>query len=1078
MTFAQPFQNYEILDRIGSGSMGTVFKARQKKLNRIVALKVLRPSLARDTRFVDRLGREARIVASLNHPNIVTGYDIDQEGGYHFFVMEFVEGKSLRELLQEWGLFSEDKVLDVAMQAATALDHAYKRGVIHRDIKPGNILIDADGLVKLTDMGLAKGPADLTITREGATVGTPQYISPEQARDPQKVDIRSDLYSLGATLFHMATGQPPFRAETMANLLMKVMHDIAPSAAGINPELSEGLSLVIRKLLAKNPNLRYQTPAELLQDLERVQRQERPDVDLRSLDRAERKRPRVGIAMGIGVSLAALLVVGLMYLFWGEEEDPLTNTGQADKQAAEWHQQLDRELAEAGNWGGQMQVLQLRLAAASGWQLPLLQARQEELQARLGDDLRLFFGDKQRELRGWLAAQADWQNVNRNLSVALEEQVHRKYGIYKSQLPAAVLQAFSQQEQELHQALTTLLRQREESCERMLEDYLRHGRSQWQELLAKSEFRGTLKLMEKSLDEFHPGDGYPQLAQLSEGLRGRLRERLANTRRLATAEIVEAEGSCVARLNQLVTDSQAKVMELAFVDPDRALARWVKISGRWQVDYPPQSFSVQGNPWPVLNSRLQEVRQKLVTQQDIVQGRTRRAMLGIVYQDALQDELGQALQFLESYAKISASAGLQQHGECLSAALQARELLLRKLRDRQGRGKLRVKNRDNDDLQVQIGVGADGKLFIRNEDREPLPLTQLAINHLEGLAGGNDFRKAMQDEDRLGLAMLYLLSGDEGTLASLLPAGSERQFLTAQVIPLVDLLRKDRPDKNVVARKLLNQVVLAQESSRWHESLELLQELEAAHPSFAERQQHILQQMRAKAEAKQRQSLVLQTMRGKARPGVQVELEEDGMISVHYELQQVEMPLRKGWKRQARAAVWEFAQRQVDIVPGLAAEALRFPSLSPGNQQSLAVHINLGFLPEEEAPRLLLLSCHGIHLAMGMVRDGQVAAAVVKRSELLHADNLRRQMRKSLINLGNAQVRVYPNAVHHLLLEIEPSGSRLQLRLWLDPDLETSTVPILTQQVSLPADPDPNLRLMPVQPMVLHDVRFQFRPDV
>src|SRR5690606_23126244 len=205
--------NYEILARIGSGAMGTVFKARQKHMNRVVALKVLKPSLARDARYAERLQREARIVAKLNHANIVTGYDLGHEGGYHYFVMEFVEGKSLRQLLGEWGIFPEEQVLDVAIQVAQALDHAFGCGVIHRDVKPANILIDDDGRVKLTDMGLAKVESDLALTREGATVGTPQYISPEHARNPQAADIRSDLYSLGATLFHMATGQTPFKAD-------------------------------------------------------------------------------------------------------------------------------------------------------------------------------------------------------------------------------------------------------------------------------------------------------------------------------------------------------------------------------------------------------------------------------------------------------------------------------------------------------------------------------------------------------------------------------------------------------------------------------------------------------------------------------------------------------------------------------------------------------------------------------------------------------------------------------------------------------------------------------------------------
>ncbi|MEO0480183.1 MAG: serine/threonine-protein kinase [Planctomycetota bacterium] len=314
MSFAQPFSNYEILDRIGSGAMGTVFKARQKHMNRIVALKVLKPSLARDTRYVERLRREAQIVGQLNHPNIVTGYDLGAEGGYHFFVMEFVEGRSLKELLEEWGGFTEDRVLDVAIQVTRALEHALEVGIIHRDIKPANILIDERNRVKLTDMGLAKVATDLTLTREGATVGTPQYISPEQAKNPRDVDVRSDLYSLGATLFHMSTGQTPFRAESIGELIAKVLHERAPSAIRLNPALTDGLSLVIRKLLAKDPDLRYQTPSDLLRDLERVQRSETPRVDTKELERdAARARRRslpgprspAVLSLAVGVLLGA-----------------------------------------------------------------------------------------------------------------------------------------------------------------------------------------------------------------------------------------------------------------------------------------------------------------------------------------------------------------------------------------------------------------------------------------------------------------------------------------------------------------------------------------------------------------------------------------------------------------------------------------------------------------------------------------------------------------------------------------------------------------------------------------------------
>src|SRR5262245_33674610 len=357
MSFAQPFHDYEILDRVGAGAMGTVFKARHKKLGRIVALKVLRPSLARDARFVDRLRREARIVAALNHPHIVTGYDLGEEGGYHYFVMEFVEGKALSALLAEWGIFAEDQVLKVATQVAAALDHAFQRNVIHRDVKPGNILIDETGSVKLTDMGLAKGPADLTLTRDGATVGTPQYISPEQARNPQDVDVRSDLYSLGATLYHMATGQPPFKGDSMAEVITQVLHEVPIAPRVINPALSEGMALVIRKLLAKNLRLRYQTPRELLDDLERVRNEQRPQVDESRLSAGETDTQPSALKWSLGVVVGAALLAGGVWLGTQLVTGPL----HGDPPDA-WLGALRQELDTLPNPG--QRLLRLRLAAA------------------------------------------------------------------------------------------------------------------------------------------------------------------------------------------------------------------------------------------------------------------------------------------------------------------------------------------------------------------------------------------------------------------------------------------------------------------------------------------------------------------------------------------------------------------------------------------------------------------------------------------------------------------------------------------------------------------------------------------
>jgi len=333
--FAQPFTDYEILERLGSGGMGTVFKARYRGQannpsaptlvpGQIVALKVLRPSLGRNQRYRERLRREAELSMRLEHENLVKGYMLGEEAGYHYLVMEFCEGPSLRHLLRMWGCFPEDLVVDVGIQIAAALSHAHEHGIVHRDIKPANILVDDDGRAVLTDLGLAKGETDLALTSDGATVGTPQYMSPEQAMNPIDVDVRSDLYSLGATLYHMSTGSAPFDGQSVGHVILKILRQRARPANEVNPELSPGLSLVLRKLLEKDIEVRYQRATHLLADLQRLRRGEDPKVDVKALERAEgrqkrrRLRQRAPLVM-LGV-LMLLLTVVLFKQFGGTEK--------------------------------------------------------------------------------------------------------------------------------------------------------------------------------------------------------------------------------------------------------------------------------------------------------------------------------------------------------------------------------------------------------------------------------------------------------------------------------------------------------------------------------------------------------------------------------------------------------------------------------------------------------------------------------------------------------------------------------------------------------------------------------------
>jgi serine/threonine-protein kinase len=271
---------YELLGRLGSGGMGTVHKARQVALDRVVALKVLPHSLASDHEFIARFYREARAVARLNHPNIVGGYEVGQDKDYHFLAMEFVDGPSAASLLASSpaGL-PEPQLLAIAVQTGRALSHAHQAGIIHRDIKPENILLTADGTAKLCDLGLARSAVadrESSLTQAGVAVGTPYYISPEQARGSQDVDARADIYSFGATLFHLATGRTPFQGDNSMQVMTQHIEVRPPRASDVAPRVSAELSAVIDRMLAKDRSDRYQSAAAVVGDLERVARGERP----------------------------------------------------------------------------------------------------------------------------------------------------------------------------------------------------------------------------------------------------------------------------------------------------------------------------------------------------------------------------------------------------------------------------------------------------------------------------------------------------------------------------------------------------------------------------------------------------------------------------------------------------------------------------------------------------------------------------------------------------------------------------------------------------------------------------------
>lgn len=262
---------FEILEKVGQGGMGAVFRARQINMDRVVALKILPPHLAKDQAFKQRFLREARLSAKLNHLNIINGIDCGEAGGYTFFAMEFVDGYSVHKLLRDRKPIELEECYRIVRQIADALVYANKNGLVHRDIKPDNIMIAQGGTAKLCDLGLAKkeeSSEEASLTQSGQAVGTPHYIAPEQARGLTNVDTRADLYSLGATFYHMLTGRPPFDGTSSAVIMAKHLTEEAPSVCQLNPEVPETWGQVVSKMMAKAPEDRYANPEELIADLE------------------------------------------------------------------------------------------------------------------------------------------------------------------------------------------------------------------------------------------------------------------------------------------------------------------------------------------------------------------------------------------------------------------------------------------------------------------------------------------------------------------------------------------------------------------------------------------------------------------------------------------------------------------------------------------------------------------------------------------------------------------------------------------------------------------------------------------
>jgi serine/threonine protein kinase len=316
------YGRYQVVDEIGQGSMGVVYRAFDPQINRHIALKLLRSDRVTSEELVQRFLKEAQAMGGLSHPNIATVYDTGQDHGTIFIAMEILRGSSLKDIMREKAL-NHNEIVHIGVQVAEALDFAHRKGIVHRDIKPSNIIIDPDGNAKITDFGIAR-IEDPTITQQtipGEILGTPLYMSPEQVMG-KPVDGRSDLYSLGVILYEMTTGTSPFKGDNLAAIFQSILQDTPRAPELGTTPMARNLSSLIMKSLSKDPDTRFQTGLEMAQPLKACLQRRQSDT-IRGVRRPE-KRKRI-LPMALAAMILIATAAGLFYYMTGNNNSPPEN---------------------------------------------------------------------------------------------------------------------------------------------------------------------------------------------------------------------------------------------------------------------------------------------------------------------------------------------------------------------------------------------------------------------------------------------------------------------------------------------------------------------------------------------------------------------------------------------------------------------------------------------------------------------------------------------------------------------------------------------------------------------------------